>query len=89
MTSSQARRLETHAHAKKLAVVVLDQPETLLDAVSRSILVAALRSVSLVSVAGLETWRHTHFGCETTAYDESADRRATAEFVDLIARRMQ
>jgi hypothetical protein len=87
MTTVQARRLAQYAERKKLAVAVLDQPGTLLDARSRSELVAALRTVSIVSIADVDAWRNAAFNCETVAYEEVADRRWTRDFVQLVARR--
>jgi hypothetical protein len=87
MTAIQARRLGQYAQEKNLAVVVLDQPGTLLDTASRAILAAALRFVSVVSIAGIDTWSNTDFACETIPYDETAERRMTEEFITLVAGR--
>jgi hypothetical protein len=86
MTAIQARRLGQYAQGKNLAVVVIDQPGTLLDAPSRAVLVAALRIVAAVSIASPNAWRNASFACETVPYDEAAERQMTSEFVALVAR---
>ncbi|HWF48842.1 MAG TPA: hypothetical protein VG168_17675 [Bryobacteraceae bacterium] len=86
MTATQVRRLGQYAQGKNLAVVVLDQPGTLLEAASRAVLAAALRIVSVVSIASLDKWNNTNLLCETVPYDEAEERRMTEGFIALVAR---
>lgn len=89
MTDSQAQRLGQYAQdGRKLAVVVIDRPGTLLDAESRAVLVAALRVVSAVSIADEAAWANASFDCETVAYDDALERRLTSDFVSVVAKRV-
>lgn len=86
MTAIQARRLGQYAQGKNLAVVVFDQPGTLLDAAARAVLAAALKAVAAVSIASPDAFSNTVFACETVPYDEAAERRMTGDFIALVAR---
>jgi hypothetical protein len=90
MTTAEAKRLTTAGrNGRKLLAVVLDENDTLLDADARAVLVAALRSVDLVTIAGKSQWRRAippemEIGI---IEDLAADRARSAQFAKFILER--
>jgi mannitol-1-phosphate/altronate dehydrogenase len=90
LTAVEAKRLAGVARdGRKLLAVVLDAQDTLLEANARAVLVAALRTVDLVTTAGGPEWRHAvppemELGI---IEDMTADRARSAQFVQFILNR--
>ncbi len=89
LTAVQARRLRELAQdGRKLAAVVLKNPNTLLDADARAVLVASLRDVDAVSIAEPEEWRNmTPEGNLRIIEDLSGEQERSAEFVRFVIAR--
>ena len=92
MTVETAEFVEKVANAHRGApvlAIVLDTEGTLLPAEARATLVAALRSVTLVTIAAEDSWRtllpHDFKG--SLYYDPQQDAERSQAFVDLILRK--
>jgi hypothetical protein len=92
LTAIQAKRLAQSAHGdRKLLAVVLDEPDTLLTAEARSVLVAALASVSAVVVAKSGHWQEAIPANADIVIieDEAAERMRSREFAEFIVHRQE
>ena len=85
LTAAEAKRLATYGtDGQKLALIVVEEPGTLLDVEARARLVAALASVSAVAI-GAEGWReHVH---APIIEDLEAGRARRQEFMETVQRR--
>ncbi|MBV8071040.1 MAG: hypothetical protein JO270_14115 [Acidobacteriaceae bacterium] len=90
LTLAEAKRLAAAGrNGRKLLAIVVEDDDRLLDADARATLVAALRTVDLVTVAGSRDWRQAippelEIGI---IEDIAADRARTAQFVNFIQER--
>jgi hypothetical protein len=92
LTATQAKRLAHFAQDdRKLLAVVLDEPDTLLTADARSVLVAALASVSAVVVAKSGHWQAAIPAKADIVIieDEAGERGRSQEFVEFIVHRQE
>ena len=89
LTAVQASRLAELADGRRLLAIVLDEPGTLLPADARAALIAALREVSVVSIAAPGEWESKLPGTPTVtvSYDPEAERARTAEFIEFVLNR--
>jgi len=90
LTAVQAKRLAALAtDSTKLLAIVLEDGRALLPASARAALIAALRDVDAVTVAGPERWRGVipNGPCITIVDDAEAEKIRSAEFVQRILER--
>jgi hypothetical protein len=90
LTVTQARRLaDLSSDGRKLLAIVLDSADTLLAPDARAALMAALREVDAVVIAGSYSWRSLvpqHARVEIVE-DEAGERARSAQFVQFILER--
>jgi hypothetical protein len=90
LTVVQARRLAgLSQQGRKLAAIVLEIEDTLLEANARAALIAGLREVDAVTIARHDGWRPLiprRPGIEIVE-DEAGERARSDEFVQFVLRR--
>jgi hypothetical protein len=90
LTVVQARRLAgLSQQGRKLAAIVLEIEDTLLEANARAALIAGLREVDAVAIARHDGWRPLiprRPGIEIVE-DEAGERARSDEFVQFVLRR--
>jgi hypothetical protein len=90
LTATQANRLADAARNRRhVLAIVLTDPDCLLPADARAVLVAAVRDVTTVVIADADRWRsaipeHTDI---TIIDDLEADRKRSEEFAQYILQR--
>ena len=90
LTATQARRVGAlREPGRKLLVVILDQPDSLLGAEARAVLMAALRDVDAVLIAKPSMWltvipRNADIKIDE---DSEGERLRSAAFIDFVLAR--
>jgi hypothetical protein len=90
LTAAQTRRLaDAAADGRKVLAIVLTGSDTMLPADARAALIAAVRDVDAVVIAGEQEWRsaiHRNAGV-VIVDDPEGEKRRSAEFVKFILER--
>jgi hypothetical protein len=90
LTAIEAKRLAAfRKDDRKLAAIVLRDPNALFDDEARATLVASLRDVHAVTVSDPENWRHLIPAATRVeiVYDPAGEKARSAEFVQLVLTR--
>lgn len=90
LTAAQIKRLAgAAAGGRKVLAIVLTASDNMLTADARAALVAAVRGVDAVVIAGDQEWRSAipHKADVTINDDPEGEKRRSAEFVEFILER--
>jgi hypothetical protein len=90
LTTVQAKRLAAlHGPSRKLLVIILDQPDSLLDADARAVLIAALRDVDAVLISESSKWSTVvpRNGHVRIAEDTEGEQARSAGFINFVLAR--
>ena len=89
VTIEIVRWMKQIAEGRRICALVIDDANVMLASEARAALVAALRCVDLVTIAGLENWRDAlpRNPALLVIYDEAADGERARKFRERIVQR--
>jgi hypothetical protein len=90
LTAAQAKRLaDLREPERKLFAVILDQPDSLLDAEARAVLIAALRDVDAVFISEPSKWSTVipRNGHVQIMEDTEGEQARSTDFIDFVLAR--